>query len=271
MTRALTLTTLLCALAVVTVTACDRRPSPNPPAPQASKAEKEAAALAKAAAEFKCPGPSARFMVDDGTTHSGLGRPSDGNQLLDVTATGNGTAGIVVEGGTANVVAGARVSGGSVGIWVRNEADQTRVTANRVTGATDVGIRLGPGLGETEVSANVVVGGRVGIRSDGSSATWIAGGRISGATHAGLQLDGDQGRARFSHLSVLTAGAPQVRRNGVPSTVHALLAPPDPQAGPRKAPGISLVSVLHRMVFVLWALILVPASLTRLGARRRWS
>ena len=67
MTRALTLTTLLCALAVVTVTACDRRPSPNPPAPQTSKAEKAAAALAKAAAEFKCPAPSARFMVDDGT------------------------------------------------------------------------------------------------------------------------------------------------------------------------------------------------------------
>ena len=68
MTRALTLTTLLCALAVVTVTACDRRPSPSsPPTPQTTKAEKAAAALAKAAAEFKCPGPSARFMLDDGT------------------------------------------------------------------------------------------------------------------------------------------------------------------------------------------------------------
>jgi hypothetical protein len=67
MTRALTLTTLLCALAVVTVTACDRRPSPNPPTPQTSKAEKAAAALAKAAAEFKCPAPSGRFMIDDGT------------------------------------------------------------------------------------------------------------------------------------------------------------------------------------------------------------
>ncbi|CAJ0727152.1 MAG: chitin-binding protein [Ralstonia sp.] len=68
MTRALTLTTLLCALAVVTVSACDRRPSPaNPPTPQTSKAEKAAAALAKAAAEFKCPAPSGRFMIDDGT------------------------------------------------------------------------------------------------------------------------------------------------------------------------------------------------------------
>ncbi|ANH73507.1 putative lipoprotein transmembrane [Ralstonia insidiosa] len=67
MTRALTLTTLLCALAI-TVTACDRHPSPSsPPTPQTTKAEKAAAALAKAAAEFKCPSPSARFMIDDGT------------------------------------------------------------------------------------------------------------------------------------------------------------------------------------------------------------
>ncbi|WP_426398727.1 chitin-binding domain-containing protein [Ralstonia sp. R-29] len=66
MTRALTLTTLLCALAVVTVTACDRRPS-SPPTPHTSKAEQAAAALAKASADFKCPGPSARFMLDDGT------------------------------------------------------------------------------------------------------------------------------------------------------------------------------------------------------------
>ena len=75
MTRALTLTTLLCALAI-TVTACDRHPSPSsPPTPQttkaekAEKAEKAAAALAKAAADFKCPSPSARFMIDDGTNH----------------------------------------------------------------------------------------------------------------------------------------------------------------------------------------------------------
>ncbi|KAA7498009.1 chitin-binding protein, partial [Salmonella enterica subsp. enterica serovar Lubbock] len=64
MTRALTLGMLLCALAL---TACDRRPSPNPPTPQTSKDEKAAAALAKAAAEFKCPAPSGRFMIDDGT------------------------------------------------------------------------------------------------------------------------------------------------------------------------------------------------------------
>ena len=65
MTRALTLGMLLCALAL---TACDRRPSPaNPPTPHTSKAEKAAAALAKAAAEFKCPAPSGRFMIDDGT------------------------------------------------------------------------------------------------------------------------------------------------------------------------------------------------------------
>jgi len=56
---------LLCALAL---TACDRRPSPShPPAPQTTKAAQSAAALAKAAAGFKCPTPSARFIVDDGT------------------------------------------------------------------------------------------------------------------------------------------------------------------------------------------------------------
>lgn len=71
MPRTLTLATLLCALAL---TACDRRPPPSsPPTPQtsqtapSSRAAQSAAALSKAAAEFKCPSPSGRFLVDDGT------------------------------------------------------------------------------------------------------------------------------------------------------------------------------------------------------------
>ncbi|CAJ0812268.1 MULTISPECIES: chitin-binding domain-containing protein [Ralstonia] len=69
MTRALTLCTLLCAFALA---ACDRHPS-SPPTPQTTQTEQptkaalDAAALTKAASEFKCPAPSRRFLVDDGT------------------------------------------------------------------------------------------------------------------------------------------------------------------------------------------------------------
>ncbi|AMP71069.1 chitin-binding domain-containing protein [Ralstonia solanacearum] len=65
MTRALTLCTLLCALAL---TGCERRPS-GPPTPQTSQTAQAAQVveLARAAADFKCPAPSGRYLVDDGT------------------------------------------------------------------------------------------------------------------------------------------------------------------------------------------------------------
>ena len=62
MTRALTPGTLLCVLALALVAACDRHPS-SPPTPQIA----QAAELSKAAADFKCPAPTGRYLFDDGT------------------------------------------------------------------------------------------------------------------------------------------------------------------------------------------------------------
>lgn len=62
MPRAPALGTLLCALSLV---GCDRHPA-SPPTPQIAQTA-QAAEQARAAADFKCPAPSGRYLFDDGT------------------------------------------------------------------------------------------------------------------------------------------------------------------------------------------------------------
>ena len=208
----------------------------------------------------------AGFMIDDGTTGTGLGRPSDGNRFIRVSAKDNGQAGIIIEGGTGNTVEDSRTEGQDYGIWVRNGAAETGLSANHIAGAVIAGIRLGPGLGETEVAGNAIRGGPVAIRSEGGSATWISGGRITDTTRIVLRLDGDQRRARFSDLSIAAPRAHEVELRGVKTTIQELTHPAHSSSG--HSTHWSLVSMLHRLVFVLWALILLPTIVTRLGSKR---
>ncbi len=79
----------------------------------------------------------------------------------------------MVEGGTGNTVQSSRTSGQQFGIWIRNQATGTQIVNNRILEPAVAGIRLGPGLGQTDLLGNRISGGPVGIRSDGSSATWL--------------------------------------------------------------------------------------------------
>jgi hypothetical protein len=211
------------------------------------------------------------FMVDDGTLTTGLGRPSDLNTFLRVKAVDNGWAGIVIEGGTGNSVEDSLTTGQQYGIWVRDQAAQTSVTNNRITRAATAGIRLGPGLGQTDVAGNRIAEVPVGIRSDGGSDTLISGGVISRPTNVGLRLDGDQRSARFAKVTIVAAHGHEVELGGTRTTLARVAHLVQTTSAPAGASAtISMVGMLHRMVFVLWALILVPALLTRLGARRRF-
>lgn len=209
------------------------------------------------------------FMIDDGTMNSGLGRPSNDNTFLRDVAVSNGWAGMVVEGGTGNTVQSSRTSGQQFGIWVRNQASQTQILDSRILDPAIAGIRLGPGLGETDILGNRIWGGPVGIRSDGGSATWLSGGVIAHTTKVALRLDGDQRSARFTKLTVVAAKGHQVEIGGQRVSVAQIAkVQTHPAAG--ASAKWSLETALHRLVFVLWALILLPTILTRLGARRRW-
>ena len=208
----------------------------------------------------------AGFMIDDGAIGSGLGRPSDGNRFIRVSAHDNAQAGVIIEGGTGNTVEDSRTSGEAYGIWVRNEAAETRLSTNHITDAGRAAIRLGPGLGETEVAGNLIRGGPIAIRSEGGSATWISGGQITDVTRIALRLDGDQQRTRFSDLSITAPHAHEVELRGVKTTIDELTHPA--RGSSVHSTHWSLVSMLHRLVFVLWALILLPTIVTRLGSKR---
>ena len=213
----------------------------------------------------------AGFMIDDGTPAHGLGRPSDGNTLLRVSSHDNGDAGVVIEGGVDNQLRGSTVVNNEYGVWVRNGAAGTKLVHNTIVATERTAVRLAAGLGPIGISGVEVRGAKVGVGSDGGSATDVRDLRISGTTSAGIRLEGDQAHARFADVVISRSGAEGLDVRGT-SPRAAQLAGID--GARQKAAAVArwgLASALHRSVLTLWALILLLPLLSKvpLGLQRR--
>jgi hypothetical protein len=206
------------------------------------------------------------FMIDDGIAPHGADRASDDNTLLRVSAHDNGDVGIVVEGGTGNVVEQAAVTNNEDGIWVRDGAAGTALVGNRVVATRRTAVRLEAGLGETLVADTEIVGAAVGTHSGGDATTLLRGNRTRGTTTAGLRLDGDQSGSRFADLHVLArAGrAVDVRGTAVPAAARAAI-----DTGPGAPFGATwtLGSALRVTIIALWSAILTLPVASRLLLR----
>ncbi|HEX7134917.1 MAG TPA: right-handed parallel beta-helix repeat-containing protein [Iamia sp.] len=189
------------------------------------------------------------FMIDDGIPPHGPERASDRNRLLRVSSHDNGDVGIVVEGGTGNVVEQAVVTNNEDGIWVRDGAAATDLVGNRVVATRRAAVRLDAGLGEILVADTEIVG-----------------------AGSGLRLEGDQSEARFDHIEVRssTGRAVEVRGSALPVAAWAAI---DIDTGPG-APfwaTWSLASALRTSILGLWAAILaLPIAARLLQRSRRW-
>nr|WP_240896698.1 right-handed parallel beta-helix repeat-containing protein [Kineococcus vitellinus] len=145
----------------------------------------------------------------DGPSATGASTASyGGNSVTDSTVTGNGHYGIEVVGGRNLSVANNTVSGGTMGIVVREEADDVSVTGNRVTGSTRHGIALLDGVQASTVTGNVVGGAATGIYLRDAVAA-VRGNTVEDARSHGISLVGAVGGAevRLNALSGRGASA----------------------------------------------------------------
>lgn len=135
-------------------------------------------------------------------------RQSGGSLIVDNTATGNGRAGIRIDGAHSSLIHGNTISSSQAGIAVRGEGAENQVIANEVVGNL-VGVRV-QGTGGTAILQNVVRGpGHIGVVLQGSEAV-LSGGSVSGVL-TGADV---AGRATVRDLSMREITTGVVVRNG---------------------------------------------------------
>jgi len=211
------------------------------------------------------------FVIDDGTPQHGQGRDSDDNTLIGVSSHDNGRVGVVIEGGTGNSVQDATVVNNRDGIWVRNQATDTSVVDSRVLASAGAGLRLGEGLGPTEVRGNEIEGAATGVLSEGGSATRLVGVHVAGAT-TGMSLRGDQSRATFEDVVVADGGSRALVVTGAPLVPEAAagIRLPSQTVVSSTSTSWSPAALLHKALVSLWLLILlVPLGAVLVGAVSR--
>jgi len=127
----------------------------------------------------------------DGPNATGVPVGSYGNNSVsNGTMQDNGRYGIEVVGGQNIGVQANDVSGGDMGIVVRDGAEQVSIVGNAVTGVARQGIAIRDGVSDGTVSGNIVTGGETSLYVRGSDAQIQRNTLSDAAVHA-VSLVGD--------------------------------------------------------------------------------
>jgi hypothetical protein len=156
----------------------------------------------------------AGFMVDDGNRATGVPGPSSDNLLLRVWSHDNRWSGIVIEGGSHNVIDAARVEGNSYGIWVRGQARDSAIQNSRVSASSRVALRLDEATAGTRVTHTSLETTPVGVDLVHPSSVLMQNDRIVSASDTAVRITGQAAGLRSSGVVVAGTGARVLIING---------------------------------------------------------
>lgn len=219
----------------------------------------------------------AGFVIDDGhvaadgNPRHAVAVPSEGNALIHISAHDNGIVGVSIEGGAENSLESSQVDNNKYGVWVKNAATGTRITAVTVTRSLASGVVLYNGTRATHLSAVRITGTAVGVVVDNASATVLTDVKVIDATTTGLRLRGPNTDDVISQVSISGAGRRAVDAGeiAIPETLSAGI---DDSGWVTRHPRVSAAHYLIRHVNLLaWVPIFVLPLLFWLPARRRRS
>lgn len=182
------------------------------------------------------------FMIDDGRTSDGGTAPSNHNRLIRISASANAREGVVIEGGTGNAVRHARLDHNRYGVWLRGQAEATRVRDTTITDTAHTALRLGAATSDTVIADSSVQNAGLGLVAEGAASARLRRLTIATAQVAALRL------------------SPEAEVTGLDTVSIRDLRHPPP--GPLRW--------VSRGGAVLWGLlIVVPACLVVVNRRRR--
>lgn len=213
------------------------------------------------------------FMIDDGNPlRSGIDA-SDRNILSGITAVGNKSAGVVIEGGDSNQVVAAEVSGSPIGLAVRSNATNTGIDAIAVKSAGQVGLQFA-----AESSHSRVTGGGIeaahGVVINGSRDNSLNDIGIT-AQGVGIRLKDSADSQHFEAVTVNGAGAAAIRVDGDDSTLPGVTVVSwSTQTEPMSSRAMAVLFVLHPLSVGAWLVIICVPVFMWLRSRRhrinRW-
>jgi hypothetical protein len=213
----------------------------------------------------------AGFVIDDGRDDGDAELlPSNRNILERVISRENADTGIVIEGGSGNVVTQAQVDNNPVGIWVKNGASGTGVSATTITNAQQAALRLNPDTTSTSLTNATIAASAVGVAIDGAQDTSLSDVTIANASLAGITLMGGADDVDLTAVAIVGAGEstvtssdPSLTADSLPGLDTTEWASSEPEAN-RRWDSHSMIKMAP------WLLILGLPALLWLPIRSRW-
>lgn len=142
----------------------------------------------------------------DGESASGEGVAAFGdNVVASSTARDNRRYGVELLGGDNVAVQNSRISGGDMGIVVRDRSTRVQITGNQIRGPREQGVMLRDGVTGATVSGNVITGGRTALYLRAASGQ-ITGNTVQDASRHGVTLRGDVSGAQVTGNTVSGTG-----------------------------------------------------------------
>jgi parallel beta-helix repeat protein len=141
-----------------------------------------------------------------GPTASGASTQAfGGSSVTSSTARNNGRYGVELLGGSNLAVQTSKITGGDMGIVVRNRATGVQISGNELTGQARQGIVLRDGVVSARVAGNVVSGTKTGIYLRDASGS-ITGNTVQAASRHGVSLMGSVAGSRITGNTFAGAG-----------------------------------------------------------------
>jgi len=131
---------------------------------------------------------------------------ASGAQLTKTTFDANARYGVEVAGGSGGEIRANKVTGGLMGIVVKNRAAQTEVSDNTVAGQAQHGIAVLDGARDITVDGNRIHGAAVGLYLRNAQAA-VTANRVDDAAVDAISLVGSLGGARVSGNTITGTGA----------------------------------------------------------------
>jgi len=129
-----------------------------------------------------------------------------GTQVTKMTLDANERYGVEILGGNGGEIRSSSVTGGLMGIVVKNHATQTEVSDNRVTGQAQHGIAVLDGSRDITVDSNRIQGAAVGLYLRNSAVAATAN-RVDNAALDAITLVGSLSGTRVSGNTITGTGA----------------------------------------------------------------
>jgi parallel beta-helix repeat protein len=210
-------------------------------------------------------------LANDGDPRHAQVVPSSQNTVDGNLVWGNGV-GIVLEGGTGNIVRNNLIALDRVGVRIKNRAASNSLTGNLVVGSALMGIHVIAGATDNVISGDVVVGGKVGISVGDGSGNRIVGNDVRGIAGRGIVLQGAVAATVITDNEVTGQGTSAIDVTHATGHTPSMIARNSTVDWAASAPAHidSAATFLHGHPAILaWAVIFLVPLAWWLPARRR--